>query len=216
MKIKKKIQAQILREKGFSVSEIAQNLKVSKSSVSLWVRNIKLSSVAKSRIANISVLGREKGKETNKLKRQKIKDTIGDKILAELKGLHYTIITKKISCALLYWCEGEKSPNSVKFTNSDPKLLETFLKLLRSAFDLDESRFRVCLHLHSYHDETKQKSFWSHVTGIPENQFIKTYRKKNSGIAIKKDYPGCASVRYNDVKVAIEIEKVYSIFANKI
>ncbi len=216
MKLKKKIQAQTLRRSGFSITEISNKLDVSKSSVSLWVRNVNLSKAAKSRIAGRALSGRAKAVETNKFKSQKIKEAIYNKVFDEFNNLHYSKTLEKIFCALLYWCEGEKSANSIRFANSDPKLVKIFLRLFRSAFDLDESKFRVCLHLHNYHNEKDLKFFWSNITTIPVSQFIKVYKKKNTGLTIKKDYPGCASIRYNDFMVAIEMEKVYSIFANKI
>lgn len=214
MKNQQKIEAIKLRKDGHSIREISEKLVISKSTASVWARNIDVSDVGKIRISRLSAQGRLKAVDTNKQKREKIKDDILQKISKELGNLNFTKVTKKIFCSLLYWCEGEKSKNSVNFTNSDPKLMSTFLNLFRKSFDLDESRFRVCLHLHGYHNELKQKTFWSDVTGIPKSQFIKTCKKQNSGITIKKDYPGCASVRYNDVRVAIEMEKVYSIFAN--
>lgn len=67
----------------------------------------------------------------------------------------------KMICALLYLCEGEKNSSVLRFVNSDPKMIKTFLLFFRKAYNIDESKFRACLHLHSYHNQTKQKYFGS-------------------------------------------------------
>ena len=122
---------------------------------------------------------------------------------------------RKLACALLYWCEGEKKGGAVRFTNSDPVMIQTFLNLFRQSFKLDESKFRICLHLHSYHNQQKQKKFWSGITNIPVEQFQKIYTKPNQGKNKKKDYQGCVSLRYHDWQVAKEIEMIYKLFSQK-
>ncbi len=90
----------------------------------------------------------------------------------------------------------------VAFTNSDPNLVRTFLKLLRGLFDLDEKKFHPCIHLHSYHLPKAQLDFWSKVTDINKQQFIKPYRKANSGKRIREGYQGCIDVRYGSSDLA--------------
>jgi len=95
-------------------------------------------------------------------------------------------------------CEGRKNYfNGVAFTNSDPKLVTLFLKLLREGFEIDERKFRVCVHLHGYHNASNQIAFWSRITKIPREQFIKPYLKPNTANRIRQDYQGCVSVRYH-------------------
>src|SRR3989339_736272 len=122
---------------------------------------------------------------------------------------------RKLACALLYWCEGEKKGGAVRFTNSDPVMIQTFLNLFRQSFKLDESKFRICLHLHSYHNQQKQKKFWSGITNIPAEQFHRIYIKSNQGKNKKNDYQGCVSLRYHDWQVAKEIEMIYKLFSKK-
>lgn len=125
----------------------------------------------------------------------------------------YSNKTWTIICAMIYWCEGGKNAKySVAFTNSDPKLVRTFLKLLRECFVLDESKFHPCIHLHSYHLPEKQLDFWSKVTDINKQQFIKPYLKPNTGKRIHENYQGCISLRYfnNDLaQQLVAIAKAY-------
>jgi hypothetical protein len=114
---------------------------------------------------------------------------------------------------MIYWCEGGKNAKyGVAFTNSDPKLVRTFLTLLRENFNLDERKFHPGIHLHSYHSPGTQLDFWSKVTDIDKQQFIKPYLKPNTGKRIRKNYQGCISLRYasNDLaRQLMAIAKAY-------
>jgi hypothetical protein len=109
-------------------------------------------------------------------------------------------------CALTYWCEGAKDTNRVDFTNADPNLVKLFLNFFRSSFDVTPEKFRVRLHLHSYHDTTKQMNFWSKVTGIPKKQFTKPHLKQHTGIQTRENYQGCVGIRYHDADIARQLK----------
>ena len=51
MKIEEKNKAIDMRKKGFSMGEISNTLGVSKASISIWVRDVKLSKIHKNRIS---------------------------------------------------------------------------------------------------------------------------------------------------------------------
>lgn len=197
MKNSVKNKAILLREKGFSLREISEKLGVSKSTASLWLRDIELSKTAKKRIYKLKVNGRNKGNESVR-KRMANEDK---KILARVKkSISMCSLLKndlKIVCALLYWCEGGKTEKStLSFINSDPKLVKYFIDTFRKAFIVNESRFRALVHIHNYHNIEKQIEFWSKITKIPKSQFTKPYNKPNTGKRIKENYQGCVSVRY--------------------
>jgi hypothetical protein len=93
----------------------------------------------------------------------------------------------------------------MRFINSDPNLVHTFLSLLRRSFNIDENKFRVCIHLHDYHNELRQIKFWSKITDIPTGKFLKSFRKSNTGKRVRNNYNGCVSIRYHDVMVSREL-----------
>lgn len=203
-----------LRKQGLSMDEIHKKLKVAKSTASLWVRDVILSKKAKKRLLNLGVKGREKGALVRKTMRDKFVSEVVAAHRKELQQLPKTKFLDKLLCAMLYWCEGEKTTVSIAFVNSDPLLIKTFLRLLRLAYKLSENKFRVVVHLHSYHNEEKQKKYWSKITNIPLGQFHKIYWKKNSGKSIKKNYPGCISVRYYDHRIAKDLMQLWQLFGN--
>lgn len=205
-----------LRTSGFSLAVIARSLHIAKSTASVWLKDIVLDQNAKERIRGFKSAGLQKAISTNKKKRQLNLAVIEKRAVKAINQLPKTVVIDKLSLALLYWCEGEKSRNAVCFMNSDPQMVVTFLQLLRSSFELDEKKFRVCLHLHEYHRDLQEIEFWSKITAIPKEQFFKVYRKPNTGKSKKVNYRGCASVRYHDVNVVLELQSIWEHYSKKI
>ena len=123
--------------------------------------------------------------------------------------LHDKSITK-IICAILFWAEGNKDFSHIRFTNSGPKMIKTFLSYFRLSYDLDESKFRACIHLHEYHNSEEMHKYWSEVTSIPLNKFRKAYLKTHTGIRKKEGYKGCLTIYYFDSSIAHELEALYN------
>lgn len=197
MKSAEKIEAIGLREKGYSLNEISELLKVSKSSVSLWVSKISLSPRAKRRLSERIARGQKVSAERKKDRTRKRLLEFYNAASEKFDGLPQDAVTNKFLCSMLYICEGGKHGNVfVQFTNSDPKLTQAFLKLFRNSFNIDEAKFRVCIHLHDYHDVERQLEYWHQITQIPLQQFIKPYIKKSAHHNLHENYSGCCQIRY--------------------
>ena len=117
----------------------------------------------------------------------------------------------KMLAGLLYWCEGSKYPASacLSFTSSDPEMQKVFISLLRKAFVLDESRFRVWLQIHDTHDREEIFNFWSKLLNIPVEQFIKPKVTKMHGLKYRNVYYGTCSVRYSDYSIILRLMGIY-------
>lgn len=206
---KTKEKAIILRKQGSSLREISETLKISKSTASLWLRDLKLSSLALKKLEEKKTNGRKKGNDRQKEKSLQKEKDICALAIRYLDATSFSKEQAKGLCALLYGCEGAKNDTRAAFINSDPDLIRFFLVLFRRAFSVDEKKFRVQMHLHEYHDEKRQLKFWAGVTGISEEQFSKAFRKKNGKKNIREGYQGCISVRYNSADVQKELISVY-------
>lgn len=216
-KIAERNRAILLRRQGYSLNDISSELKVSKGSVSIWVRKVSLSEKAKKRILQKREIGALKSRRTKVVQTaREIEEAaiLGSRVVSNIQGGQDDA---RLYAALLYWCEGEKSKNdkALTFTNSDPLLVKAFLRELRNGYHIEERKFRVCVHLHRYHKAKEQLPFWSKITNIPLTQFIKPYQKRNSGNNIRSGYAGCASVRYHDVRIARQVHGVARAFLNK-
>jgi len=193
-----------LRKKGFSIKEIAKQLTVAQSTVSLWVRKVSLSKENKIRIRLIQDEARKNAGETNKKKKIQREQNVISACEVLKKPSTIGKVDAKIYLALLYWGEGAKTGNRVVFVNSDPEMIKSFANLLRKCFSIDEKKMRAVLHLHSYHDKQKMIDFWSKCSDIKKEN-ISIYNKQESGITKKSDYKGCFSLRYGDVATFQEL-----------
>lgn len=203
--IKKK--ARILRKKGFTYSELVKELGASRSTIHWWLRDMKRSSVADFR-------SREKwmkeiqplGAMANKRKREERLKELTNKMKREVECLKIDKEVGKIILSMLYWAEGSKGRDVLNMVNTDPKLLSLFITLLRKCYVLDESKFRLRLHLHHYHNEEELKNFWSELLGISKDNFHKSYRKpRNPDRNFRRNFGGICTLRYNSVYLKDEV-----------
>lgn len=210
--IETKEKAITLRKQGYSLKEISEHLKIAKSTASSWLSSINLSVSAQRKLQKKQILGQYK---TVLLKRKQKNLRIKaaeEKAYEIIKSLSFSQEYIKLCCALMWWCEGNKNSSFLRFTSSDVTLIKNFLSLLRKGFMLDESKFRILVHLHAYHNDDTQKKFWSQVTKIPLNQFHKSFQKMNTGKRTKENYPGCIALTYYDARIAKELEALYNEF----
>jgi len=205
-----------LRKSGLSYGEISTIMKISKSTASLWLRHINLNKQAKQRLINRSKIGLHKSIQTKKIKKLKILKQIDQKSSALLSRIIIEKDLKKLLCSMLFWAEGAKNMKCVTFINSDPKMISTFLRLLRSAFHINENKFRALVHLDGYHNKTHIKKYWSSITQIPLSQFNRNYKKPHTKKRKREDYKGCVAVRCYDYKIALELNSIYNMFAKSI
>jgi hypothetical protein len=71
---------------------------------------------------------------------------------------------------MLYWAEGARNQNSVRFSNSDPEMVRTFVDFLRRYFDVADEQIRLTCHLYADHAERQREieQFWLDLTRLPE------------------------------------------------
>lgn len=216
MKKELEIKAKKLRAKGYSVKELHNMLGVSKDTASRWIQGVELSEKAKARLRQNYTKGQIASQKTIKEKTHQKNIVANDFANETISKANFSNENLKVLCAMIYFCEGNKSLKSlVTFTNSDPNLIATFVYLLRHSFDLDEKKLKVLMHLHKYHKEETQKEFWSKITGIPKSQFNRTYQKPNSGKYKKEGYQGCIKVHYGDVSVARKLQAIAKTFMER-
>lgn len=208
-----------LREEGQSIKQIAATLSVAVSTISLWVRETVLDERALARIGRRKKEGQTRGVEANRKKWKRRDDLIdlhADSIVSKSMDAELPV---QLIAACLYWCEGEKwkTASMMRFTNSDPSLIQAFLWALRRGFSLDEKKFHVLVHLHPDHDKQETEKYWSDLTGIPLTQFYKSFQKPAGIRSLRSSsYKGCVSVRYSDATLVKWLESIYHAFAKRI
>jgi len=66
-------------------------------------------------------------------------------------------------------------------------MIKIMMAFFRRICDVPEEKFRGYLHIHPHLDYKLAEEYWSSVSGIPTQQFFKTYRKPNKSTQNKKD-----------------------------
>lgn len=217
--IEKKTEARNLRLNGASFNLIIKKLNVPKSTLSFWLKDIP-------RPDNLYFTNRKDwldkirllAANANRKKRQQSTDKIIHEVKKDIESWEDISVIKiqKIMLALLYWAEGNKGRQVIQFANTDPRLALLFITLLRNSFRLDESKFRVRLHLHDYHQEKEVKKFWSDLLKIPESQFNKSYRKARSKEkTFRRNFGGICFIKYNSVYLQERIMQYAYLLADK-
>jgi transcriptional regulator with XRE-family HTH domain len=189
-KIKEREQALSLRKAGSSIADIAKKLKVSKSTVSYWCRDVVLSKQACEKIVRISTRKSTAGilRYTEGLRQKRIAETSDDmEYGAKLIG---KISSRDVMCVGLglYWGEGyKKGSQEFGFTNSDVAMVLFYMQWLEMGFGVKKSDLIVRVSINESHRARVKEveSYWSTKTGVRPNQFTKTSLIKS---ASKKIY----------------------------
>lgn len=175
-KIKQREAAIRLRIAGTSISDISEELSVSKSTVSYWCRDISLSAQAIQKIALRSnsksthaLLAYTESLRTQRQDRIKVDMATGKKRLGRLTDRdHYCLGIG------LYWGEGYKQGNQeLGFTNSNPGIIIFYLDWLKRHFAVTSNDLilRVSINAQHRHRIDAVHAFWSRLTKISPNQF---------------------------------------------
>ncbi len=169
-----------MRKNGTSLGEICATLKVNKSTVSYWCRDIELKESA---IRKIKIKGKIKSVQ-GLLRYSEVKRT---------ERIQRTLISKKSGAQLignmserdllmtglgLYWGEGYKESNGeLGFTNSSPKIIEFYLAWLQIMnVQKPDLIFRLTINQVFKSHERQIKNFWTSILKVKDTQFSKTTR----------------------------------------
>ncbi|MBI5299382.1 MAG: hypothetical protein HY877_03695 [Deltaproteobacteria bacterium] len=189
----KRDKARALRAQGLSYGEIFSVIKASKSSISIWCRDIQVNPTQKIFLKKRGGVASKRGQH-NKLNRAKEIEQIKQSASKEIGPL--TSNEFKLAGLMLYWAEGGKTTRQIDFTNSNPKIIVLMMQRFRKICEIDNSRFRIQLHLHSGQKEESIKAFWSSLMGIPLEQSYKSYiKKEGTGHRKNKLYCGTVKIR---------------------
>lgn len=177
-KVTEKAKAISLRKQGCSVSEIVKRVRVSKSTVSLWCRDISLTKEQQENLRAKMVLagssGRQKGADVNrnhKEKQQKEKEEEAQKVVGRLSKREKIILFLG-----LYWGEGSKNrERKFVFTNSDVSAVLCVMKSLQ-VLGVHRDDFVVAVYINESHKDRVSvvESFWLDALDLERSQMRKT------------------------------------------
>ncbi len=176
-KREEKIVAIELRKKGMSYSQIREQVKVSKSTLSLWLEKYPLTPLRLQELRGSGNRNREAFSETMRKKRDARILLQYEKVAHDLKYL--TDRELYVAGFFLYWGEGAKGRRGeVSVANTDPAVIRSFLKWL-GLIGADVERCHFTLHLYVDMDQKKELTYWAKILGVKECSFYKSYIKES-------------------------------------
>ncbi|MFA4871697.1 MAG: helix-turn-helix domain-containing protein [Patescibacteria group bacterium] len=206
-RFKDREKALALRKQEMSYSQIKKILGVSKSTLSLWLRDYPLSKQRIRELRDCNEQRIERYRETRRKTREKrLKETydIQKKLLLPL--------TKRelfIAGLFLYLGEGTKYRIfGLSVSNTDPSVIKFFIYWLNKILSVPKEKINVQLQLYNDMDIQKEINYWSTILKIPLKQFSKPYIKETSSKRINHKGSfghGTCNVRINDVRLGEKI-----------
>ncbi|MFZ3069363.1 MAG: hypothetical protein WA052_03575 [Microgenomates group bacterium] len=159
-----------LRKEGFSYSYIHKDLELPRSTLSDWLKMIPFTpnKITLERIANGTNLSASN-------RHQKKLDSIKEIHKSAIKEIG--VISSRDLWLFgigLYLGEGTKMIESVRITNSDPRVIKIAVKWFVEVIGLTMNNLSLALHSYPDNNIDKDMEYWSSVSGIPIKQFGKT------------------------------------------
>lgn len=175
----KRIIALKLRKEGRSYSEIKEVLRVSKSTLSLWLRDLPLSAERINELRAFSEKRIERFRITMAAKREARISTVREKEKNRLLPLSDKELL--IAGLFLYLGEGGKTNRfGISLSNSNPEVVQFFVYWLQKSFKVPREKLKVRLHIYSEMDASAEISYWSTKLNIPASQFSKPMVKQTT------------------------------------
>ncbi|MGW3459024.1 helix-turn-helix domain-containing protein [Streptomyces olivaceoviridis] len=191
--------ARELRLQGWTYDRIEAELGCSRSSVSLWVRDLPRPERRRTpeEAAAIARKGWEEKLRIRDEERQRTKEgakrSIGGLSTRELFLVGVG----------LYWAEGGKDKpydrrENVVFVNSDPGMIRVFLAWL-DLLQVERERLRFTVMIHEHADMGGAERYWADLVGADPSMFNKAALKKHNPKTVRKNtgdgYRGCLVIK---------------------
>lgn len=166
-----------LRKTGKSYNEISRQLRVSKSTLSEWLKGHRWSQditanlnkqLKQSAIIRIRYLNKIRGEHLRRVYEAGKKEAV-----VEFERLKYHPLF--IAGVMAYWGEGDKvSRFGVRIANTDPAMIRLFVTFLRDVCQIKADKIYAGILVYPDLDEKLCRKFWIEKTGLRESNFIKS------------------------------------------
>jgi transposase-like protein len=202
----------IRRQEGAPIKEIARRVGVAPSSVSRWVRDIELTGAQERELLrrnpayNRQLSGTAKQAANRRAERIAYQEA-GRRLALQGDRCH-------VAGCMLYWAEGEKDRNALRFYNSDPEMVRFFVVFLKKYFDLRDEEIKITCNLFADHIQRQHEieQFWLDVAQLSKPSLCKSYVNVYSRHSKKKR---TNRLPYGTVRVTVcRTRVVQSIFGS--
>ncbi len=192
--------ARAMRLEGRSYREIRAEVPVSKSTLSLWLKDVPISAEQAALLLKKQFDSRERRAIALRARRIATQERIWQESAAEIGGLSKRELL--VAGAVAYWAEGSKAKpwrtnEQVQFINSDATMIRLFLGWLDSLqVGRDDLVLRVSIHETA--DVAKAVRYWAEVCEVDPRVFRRTTLKRHNPKTVRKNsgdsYVGCLTI----------------------
>jgi hypothetical protein len=187
------------RDEGLSVKEISDQLHVSRSSVSLWVRDIELTDQQRLglKLRNPVYAGQHHGAAKNRaiaIERRRQYQEEGRIKARERDPLH-------IAGCMLYWGEGTKDKVVLDFSNSDAAMMQFYMRFLRESLHIIDADIvvRISCYLGNGLTLNEIEKYWLDLLALPSTSL----RKSMVNVQPSSSQQKGRKLKYGTVKVSV-------------
>lgn len=212
-----------MRKQGRSLRDVSATLRIPKSTLSQWFKNVELTEEQKIKLqSHRSHFGHTNGSREKAVmwhkeqKKQRLEEAEVKAITSlDLIDINDETILK-LALSMLYLGEGNKG-GSTGLGNSDPLILNFFLKSMARIYKYDITTIKCDLHLRADQDPNELKKYWSEQLNLPIENFRGiSVDKRSLGKTTYPHYKGVCVIYCGNVAMQRELIYLSRKFCSRI
>lgn len=165
-----------LRRRGYSINEIVAELSIPKTTVWHHIQTVEVLPQYVSRLHS------KRGGSTRRSEIRWEKARNEARQLIQEQNREFLI-----AITMLYWGEGSKK--TFEFINSDGKMIELYLAIVRRVLKIPEERIKPTIRVFTGMNPKMCLDYWAHITKIPKGRFF--FRMNDGGTRGRTQYGLC-------------------------
>lgn len=212
-----KEEAKKLRKQGKTYSEIINTLsiKIPKSTMAVWCRNVKLPDLYWKRLDKINKYNHIKARKAAWLANKQKQERFISKLIKDNEILKYKTKDRdilRIILAILHLGEGAKwkTHRGLQLGSSEPEIISLYTKLLNLCYGIKPNQLKCRISYRADQDLRSLERFWSKVTNIPLINFYKSKPDPRTigKITKNKNYKGVCVISCAGTHIQLELEEI--------
>jgi|SRR3989344_771255 len=216
-----KIKALKFRKSGISIVKIESLLGIRRSTLSGWFKAIQLTGKQKERLLANKFKGLAKARKRavvwhNAQKTARLLEA-EEQAKSTLKSLKINKGYLDLALAMLYLGEGMKTSTGTAMGNSDPLILNFFIRGLQINYGVPLSKIKCILHIRADQDPLMLKKFWAKQLTLPLSNFTSvSIDKRTTGSTSYPSYKGVCVVSCGHSSIQRKLISLSRLFCQQI
>lgn len=209
-----------LRKNGNSIRSIEDRLKIPKSTLSGWFKEVKLTKSQLNKLdknwRSALVLARKKAVIWHNTQKKTRIEKAKIEAMQTLEKVDYkNKQLLELALAMLYLGEGSKK-DMTSLGNTNPLIMNFFINSIGILYKIDKTKIKYDLHLRSDQDSDEAIEYWSKELKVPKTQFSTVKDKRVAKSKTYLYYKGVCVARCGRIDIQRKLGFIANDFCNKI